>query len=225
MMFTVHALLLFAHLLLFVYWLGSDVGVFYGIRFVLDPDKSLEARRTAMALVHWIDLLPRICLVLMVPVGLSLAVELGLLELSRGAAITLLTAAWLIGLGWLALVIRIYGGATGWLVSVDWVVRLSVATGFLCAGLVSFLGHGPVMEGANWLALKMIFFSCAIFCGIGLRILGRPFGAALGTILEGQGTSATEAALTDAMRQSKRIVLLLWTFVAATAYVGVTKAL
>ncbi|MET0364957.1 MAG: hypothetical protein ABW169_09910, partial [Sphingobium sp.] len=127
-MFTIHSLLLFAHLLLFVYWVGSDAGVFYGIRFVLDPERSLEARKTAMALVHWIDLLPRICLVLMVPVGLSLSVELSLLTLSSGLATAVLVATWLIGLGWLTLVIRIYGGATGWLVRVDWVVRLSVAT-------------------------------------------------------------------------------------------------
>ncbi|MET0365094.1 MAG: hypothetical protein ABW169_10605, partial [Sphingobium sp.] len=90
--------------------------------------------------------------------------------------------------------------------------------------LASLLGRGLVVEGANWLALKMIFFSCAIFCGIGLRILGRPFGAALGTILAGQGTAETEVVLSNAMRMSKRVVLLLWAFVAATAYVGVAKA-
>lgn len=33
---SVYFLLLFAHVMLFAYWLGSDVGVFYGMRFVLD---------------------------------------------------------------------------------------------------------------------------------------------------------------------------------------------
>ena len=222
-MLTLHIFLLFAHLLLFVYWLGSDIGVFYGIRYVLDPSRSLEARRTAMAIVHWIDLLPRICLVLMVPVGLSLAASLGLLDLGAASLNILLALAWIVGILWLMAVVRLYGGVTGWLVKADWVVRLSVASGFLLTGAASFAGFGPVAEGANWLALKMIFFACAIFCGIGLRILGKPFGRALTTILDGRGTDETEAELLGAMRQSKRIVLLLWAFVLAAAFVGVAK--
>lgn len=37
---SVYFLLLFAHVMLFAYWLGSDVGVFYGMRFVLDSRLS-----------------------------------------------------------------------------------------------------------------------------------------------------------------------------------------
>jgi hypothetical protein len=85
------------------------------------------------------------------------------------------------------------------------------------------MGHGPVIAGAGWLSLKMIFFGCAISCGISLRILGKPFGRALATILAGQGTPEIEAQLDNAMQQSKRVVLLLWAFVAATAYVGLAK--
>jgi hypothetical protein len=216
-------LLLFAHLLLFVYWLGSDIGVFYGIRFVTDPSRSIEARKTAMAIVHWIDLLPRICLVLMVPVGLTLSVNRGLLDIAPDQQQLLLIVAWIGGLLWLTAVVRLYGGVKGWLVKADWVVRLSVAFGFLISGIASFAGTGPVVDGGNWLALKMIFFSCAIFCGIALRFLGRPFGEALGLILAGKGDAATEAKLSNAMMHSKRVVLLLWGFVIATAFVGMTK--
>lgn len=216
-------LLLFAHLLLFVYWLGSDIGVFYGIRFVTDPSRSIEARKTAMAIVHWIDLLPRICLVLMVPVGLTLSINRGLLDISASHQDLLLLVSWVGGLAWLVAVIKLYGGLKGWLVKADWVVRIGVASGFLIGGFASLAGVGPVVEGGNWLALKMIFFSCAIFCGIGLRFLGRPFGAALGVILAGKGDAATEAKLSNAMMHSKRVVLLLWGFVIATAFVGLTK--
>ena len=42
-----HGLLLFLHILLFVYWLGGDVGVFYSSTFVTDTSLSREARLTA----------------------------------------------------------------------------------------------------------------------------------------------------------------------------------
>ena len=44
---TTHALALLAHLLLFVYWLGGDLGVFYSSRFVVDATLTREARLVA----------------------------------------------------------------------------------------------------------------------------------------------------------------------------------
>lgn len=222
-MFTTYSLLLFSHLLLFVYWLGADIGVFYGIRYVLKPELSLETRRTVMAVVHWIDALPRICLVLMMPVGLTLASTTGLLNLPDGLTTAFLVAAWVVGLAWLVIVLRIYKGARGWIARVDWVVRIAVMLGFLVAGIASLAGIGPAVEGANWLAVKMMLFAGAIGCGIGLRILAKPFVAAYSRIMERGSTPDVEAALSRAMRQSKQVVLLLWLLVAAAAYIGVAK--
>lgn len=222
-MFTVYNFLLFAHILLFVYWLGSDVGVFYGVRFVLNPNLSLETRRTVMALIHWIDVFPRICLVLMVPVGVSLALHLGLLAVPPGAQAPLLVAVWLFGLAWLAIVLRIYTGAKGWLTPVDWVVRITMMLGFIGAGIASLAGAGPVAAGANWLAAKLILFGAVIGCGIALRVLGRPFGQAYGQIMAGQSTPALELSLQATMRQTRLVVVVLWALVAVTAFVGLTK--
>jgi hypothetical protein len=223
-MFTVYNFLLFAHILLFVYWLGSDIGVFYGVRFVLNPNLSLEARRTVMALVHWIDAFPRICLVLMVPVGISLALHLELLAVPPAAHTPLLVAVWVIGLAWLAMVLRIYNGATGWLTSVDWVVRIAMMLAFVGAGVASLAGVGPVAPGANWLAAKLILFGAVIGCGIALRILGRPFGRAYAQIMAGQSTPKVELSLRTTMRQTRAVVVVLWVLVALTAFIGLTKS-
>lgn len=220
---TVYYLLLFAHVMLFVYWLGSDVGVFYGVRFVLDSDLSIETRKTVMALVHWIDAFPRICLVLMVPVGLSLALYLGLLEVPEESQSLFLAAVWLLGLFWLYLVVRIYGGAKGWLTRVDYVIRIGTMIGFLVAGITSFAGKGPFAPGNEWLAVKVILFAGVIACGLILRVLGKPFGEAMGQILAGQSTPEIEAKLRTAMGQSKRVVVILWILVAVIAFLGLTK--
>lgn len=224
-MFTLYNLLLFTHVLLFVYWLGADVGVFYGVRYVLRSDLSLETRKTVMALVHWIDALPRICLVMMVPVGSSLAILSGLIELSEAWRAPLLAGIWLVGLAWLAIVMRLYSGAKGWLTQVDWTIRVVVMLGFLVAGASSLAGLGPVMPGINWLALKFIFYAGAIGCGITLRLLGKPFGAAYAQIMAGHSTPELEARLANAMQTSRKVVVLLWVFVAATAFLGITKSI
>lgn len=221
---AVYNLLLFAHVLLFVYWLGSDVGVFHGVRFVLNPNLSLETRKTVMALIHWIDAFPRICLVLTVPVGLSLAITLGLLEVPEASQGLFLTAVWVIGLFWLFLVVRIYGGAKGWFTRVDWVIRIATMLGFLVAGISSFAGHGPFAAGNEWLAVKAILFAGVIGCGLILRIQGKPFGEALTQILAGQSTPEVEKKLSETMAQSKRVVVVLWTLVAVIGFLGLTKS-
>lgn len=220
---TVYNLLLFAHVMLLVYWLGSDIGVFYGMRFVLNPNLSLETRKTVMQLLHWIDLFPRICLVMMVPVGISLSFSLGLIEVPEQSRSMLLVLIWLVALFWLFLVLRIYGGARGWFIRVDYTIRISVMLGFAITGLLSLAGKGPVMAGTDWLAIKALLFAAIIACGLGLRILGKPFGEALGQILAGQTSPQTEQRLNSAMTQSKRIVVLLWLLVAIAAYMGLTK--
>ena len=75
-------LFLLAHVLLFVYWLGGDIGVFYSSRYVADPSLSVEARTTALRIMAWIDEIPRICLVMILPVGVMLGYEAGWLRSS-----------------------------------------------------------------------------------------------------------------------------------------------
>ena len=77
----IYALLVLLHLLLFVYWLGADIGVFYSARYVQDTTLTLESRRTALRIMGWVDQLPRYSLVLMLPVGTTLGVATGVIAL------------------------------------------------------------------------------------------------------------------------------------------------
>ena len=60
---------LIVHLLLFVYWLGGDMGVFYSSGMVIDPKLSDSARMTAAKIMVNLDFVPRICMTLMLTVG------------------------------------------------------------------------------------------------------------------------------------------------------------
>ena len=72
-----HGIVKYIHVLLFVYWLGGDAGVFYSSRFVLNSKLSRDARLTAFKIFVNLDMLPRYCLALMLTVGGVLAEFIG----------------------------------------------------------------------------------------------------------------------------------------------------
>ncbi len=69
---TLHSWAILLHIVLFAYWLGGDLGVFYSSRFILKPELSTEARGVAVKIMHVVDMSPRICLVLFLPSGITL---------------------------------------------------------------------------------------------------------------------------------------------------------
>ena len=220
---TLYDLVLFAHVLLFVYWLGSDIGVFHSITYALKPDLSLETRQTVMAIVHWIDAIPRICFALMVPVGVTLSVMTGFVPLGPGLNAPVLAVTWLVSLGWLVASVFVYNGRSGVIAQMEFGFRLLLMLGFLGAGLGSIAGYGPVIEGANWLALKLILFAGIIACSLALEILGKPMLAALDPIMQGNSTPELEAKLSRAVQTSRGVVVVLWGLIAVTGFLGVAK--
>ena len=76
------SLIVWLHVLLFVYWLGADLGVFYASRFRRDPQISPESRLLVTRIARDIDMAPRTTLVLMLPSGFTLAATRGYLSFS-----------------------------------------------------------------------------------------------------------------------------------------------
>ena len=63
----------YLHVLLFVYWLGGDLGVWMTGKQMIRDDLSLDERLRIRQVGALIDMAPRVCLVLMIPVGFTLA--------------------------------------------------------------------------------------------------------------------------------------------------------
>jgi len=106
---TLLEVFLFIHVVLFVYWLGADLGVYYTSRFVVDRKLSTETRAITGKIMEFVDLSPRICLVLFLPSGISL---MALYDKSPTFVMDnkylIIIGSWLAGLAWLYLVIRNY---------------------------------------------------------------------------------------------------------------------
>jgi hypothetical protein len=209
------------HLLLFVYWLGGDVGVFHAARYVRKRELTVEARRTALAIAVWVDQIPRYCLVLMLPVGYSLARESGFVATSDGW----MTAVWALAVVWLWLVWavhRYHGTPHGArLRRFDLTWRICLVPGLLWDASQGWRGTGHLLS--DWLALKVAVYALIIFCGIMIRVYSRPRLEALQQLFA-QGTSPqVEQTIDSSFAKTRPFVLAIWALLVLAAYVGITK--
>jgi len=218
---TWHGVLVFVHVLLLTYWLGTDLGVFYSARFVLRSDLSPATRGTVARILLALDLSPRICLVLMLPVGLSLAASGGWSSVTGGW----LVAVWAASLAWLALVVMVYRAEhlpiAATLRNVDLVVRFALIASLLVVVVVSLTGTGPLRT--PWLAWKVAAYAVAIACGVAIRFVLRPFGPALAALVREGSTPAVEASLARSIQGSYPFVLTIWAMVLVAAFLGAVQ--
>ena len=103
-----HTIWVFIHVMLLVYWLGGDLGVFLLAKAAKRPDLSFAERAFALKMAVQIDLIPRLCFTLMFPVGLQLSASGGFAAIPNWA----LTLAWVASAAWIALLLAI-GRAEG----------------------------------------------------------------------------------------------------------------
>ena len=94
------SIILWLHILLFVYWLGGDLGVFYSSRFRNSPNYDVKTRQLIARITSNIDMAPKTTMVLMIPIGFSLVALNNLWVLPNW----LIIFFWVFGLAWLILV-------------------------------------------------------------------------------------------------------------------------
>lgn len=216
--------LVYAHLLLFVLWLGADVGVFLlGQHFRKREAYTLDQRIALLKLLVLIDMTPRSAWALMVPLSLSVSAMGGWWEVPGW----LLIAGWAIGAAWLWLVWDAHNhDQTPRAVrnrSVEAWIRYLCAGFYLWLGLSSLLGQGPI--AASWLAWKAFLFGLIFVAAIMIDISFKPVGGQLATVLAQGSSDETEIPLRRTMDRTRVWVWLTYLLLVATSYLGSTKPL
>lgn len=213
--------LVYAHLLLFAYWLAPDWGVYVTSAYVARADLPLAERRRFLQAALRIDLVPRSCLILLLPLGLQLASNLQLIALPAGS----MALIWAAGIAWLLLSWTVYrhpADALGQrLKRIDHGIRMVLALVLIGSGSWALVTGQGVYVG--WLAAKLVGFGLLLILGLVLRrIMG---GWASGFArLEAEGsTPATEAIFRDSLRRARPIVWVFWTTSALMAFAGLLK--
>jgi hypothetical protein len=215
-----HGIVKYIHVLLFVYWLGGDAGVFYSSRFVLNSKLSRDARLTAFKIFVNLDMLPRYCLALMLTVGGVLAEFIGYDHpMWQTIAIVALGPIWV----WVVHTIHVKEGTEfgKTLATLDRYFRI-----FMIFALVASVAYhwttGP-LRPYPWLAAKLLIFAFLIFCGFMIRIKIPPFVEGFKVLAASGATPDSDRKMQEGMGASIPYVLLIWAGVAISALIGILK--
>jgi len=215
-----HGLTRFLHILLFVYWLGGDAGVFYSSKFVINPKLSKDARMTAAKIFVDLDMIPRYCMALMLTVGGVLAEIIGISHPAWEMAAILL-----LGPFWLGMVLVVHakeGSAAGeTLKRVDiwfrWIVIVSIIVSVVHSHWTGRL------DGLEWFSAKLLLFAFLVFCGLMIRRNLPPFVQGFRTLATTGPTPESDRLMIDSMARCRPYVLLIWAGVALSALIGILK--
>jgi hypothetical protein len=214
--------LVYVHLLLFVLWLGADVGVFLlGQHFRKRDLYTLDQRIALLKLLVLVDMTPRSAWALMVPVSLSVLKMGGWWDVPG----LLLAAAWIIGGVWLWLVWDAHNHDQTARAKRDRFyengLKYVLTAFYLWLGGQSLLTGAPLAPG--WLAWKALLFGAIFVAAIGIDVAFRPVGPQLVRLL-GEGSSdATEVPLRRTMDRTRIWVMAIYILLVVTSWLGAVK--
>jgi hypothetical protein len=220
-------LALLLHVLLLTYWLGADLGVFYSSRYVMKTDLGVEARATALRIMAWLDVSPRLCLVLFLPSGVTLmALDDYGRDLFLGWPLALV---WVASAVWFGLVLADHllhdSPLQATVKRLDLLVRFGVVAGLLGAAVYTVVVDEPfgVTTNPKWLGCKVGLYALAIASGVAIRFRLRPFAPAFVRLMTTGSTPEVERDLRGAIVGSQPFVAAIWVCVVGAALLGLAK--
>ena len=214
--------LVFVHLLLFVLWLGADVGVFVlGQHFRKRQVYSLDQRLALLKLLVLVDMTPRTAWALMVPISLSVARMGGWWEvpLPVVAAAYAVAAVWL----WLIWDSHAHDGSPRAARNrrIELPIKLIILAGYLGVGVISLATGAPIM--LPWLAVKATLFGLIFAAAIMIGVAFKPVGSLLGRLIAEGSNDGVEVPLLQVMNRTRIWVWCVYGLLLVTAWLGVVK--
>jgi hypothetical protein len=214
-------LLVYAHVLAFVFWLGGDLGVAILGSAFRDRSKPLETRFEILRLLAVVDMGPRSAWVAMVPLSITLVDVGGYWDVPT----IVVSAAWVIGAAWMALTWRIHllgpGPQTTSLKTLELWVKIAISCGYGALGIMALLGLGPLE--ANWLGYKALTFAGIFIVAIMIDVAGEPVAPLLMKVLTQGSSDATEIPLRQAMDKARLWVWATYVLLLVIGYLGSVK--
>lgn len=213
---------LLLHVLLFVYWLGGDVGVFYSARYMMKSDMGVEARMYCAKIMTFLDQIPRVSMIGITAVGFTLGVMRGYFALDPQwlIPIWIIAAVWI----WAVLFLFVHEHHPEKIQTVkkfDFYWRILMVAAFFILGVSSLMGQGITTD--NWLALKLLVLDAILLCGVLLRLSMKNFGQYFGPMMKGTATPEQTVTAQAMMARAKIVVLTIWGLLVVAAALGLWK--
>ena len=213
----------FLHIMMFVFWIGTDLGVFLSAKKSTDPSLSFGTRVTLLHLALRIELLPRTMWKAALPLGVMLMDGLEIIDFTA----LQLALIWLFSIAWWA--ISMYGawhydkpighkfaGINNWLTGAVGVVLIGIA-------VLSLLGNGPIPAADSWLSWKIGLYGLINLMVIVMIVVFDPLGAAFGRLAVEGSTPEIEGIISGVMDRSAWIIWATYATIALVAFIATTK--
>ncbi len=217
---TTYLFLKWVHIIAMAYWLGGEWGVFNASRHIGDANLSPEERRRHMETAYRIDMLPRVSIILLLPLGLHMGALLNVQPL-QGAWIV---GMWVLVAGWLSITFGAFfnsGSDLGVkLTRIDESFRNVVIALLLIFGIYSIATGWPFT--APWYAAKVALYGVAMIIGLLLRVIMANLVDLFRESVEGMNPEA-ETKLNSQLALGRGLGYISWVVIAAVAYFGVAK--
>jgi hypothetical protein len=217
------------HIIAMVYWLGGEWGVFQTSYKVVNPALSFEERQRHMQTAYRIDILARMGIIALLPLGLHMGYLWGMWgDASTGDGVTTLWIIWIVYFLVLGVTLGAFftRGKPIWnLLSgiEDWTRYIAIPS-LLILSTSSLLGHGPFEagEGQKWYAAKMFTFGLMLCIGVILRLIMHEWQKMFRVLAAGPD-AAVEAKLSRSISLGRSVAYFYWIGIATTAFFGAVK--
>jgi hypothetical protein len=218
---TTYELWKYLHVLMFVFWVGTDMGVMLGARKSTDSRLTLETRLILVKMALLIELLPRTMWAMALPFGVMLSRELGLVHVSDAG----IAGVWLFTLAWAAISL----GGAHWsekpvgrtLARINrWIIGI-LGVSLVAVGAWSYFGDGPF--DTRWLATKVALYGLVNLTVLGIEASFIPVGPAFGRLFTEGSTPAVEAAISKGMQATMFWVYSSYILILIVGFIGIAR--
>jgi len=216
---TLVDIVLYIHLLGFVFWLGTDVGVFIGAKFTEKTELSVETRMTVLNLAMILDVFPRVAMPIVFTSGLFLSYA------RYGIEMPPLSLGLLSGAIWLFFVLL------GILNKPETKIGALAQKLNLGANVIALLGMGYLgissLLGADyfptWLAVKWLAFAWIALFAIGIDFTFKPAIKDYLRLATEGATDEINASLSKNLKPVYLTVIAVYLGTLVAAYFGLNK--
>lgn len=210
---------LYLHILLLVFWVGTDLGVFLAAKYSERSEMSIESRQVVLTLGMMLDRLPRSALVLIVPSGVMLTQAYGLTQLPP----SLVSVIWAFAACWLALLWAGFLSESAKIQSlsatINWWLNLVLAVVLLSVVVYSYAQQ--LLPG--WILTKILLVALICLAGFLLDFLFGPAMGIFARLSEMPSDVTLNQQYSQALRPVYWVVLLIYVLALGAAAVGVFK--
>ena len=213
----------YLHILMFVFWVGTDMGVFLSCKKATDPKVPIDARFMLLHMALRIELLPRTMWKAALPLGVTLSREMGLIELSM----LNLLLVWAFSIAWWVLSVTSawhYDKPIGHkLTKYNNIVTGTVGTVLIIVAASSLMGNGPFDADATWLAWKVGIYGLINLAIVAMLYVFDPMGIEFGRLAVEGSTPEIESNITAIMNRATVTIWGTYVLIFVVGFIATTK--